>query len=119
LIYFFSDYHFYQFSIGDVMVSLNLWASLYSNPHREHQIFAKSDMDLRNTEKVMVFRIRPGLLLALTRSSTGHCVDLACQQKGQYVLGQQGLNAGVVPEPGIDVIDIGNRPTYNSELTRL
>ena len=53
------------------------------------------------------------------RSSTGHCVDLACQQKGQYVPGQQGLNVGVVPEPGIDVIDIGNRPTYNSELTRL
>ncbi len=48
----------------------------------------------------MIFRIRFGLSIlagfALVTAST-----LQSQQKGQYVPGQWGLNAGVIPQPGL------------------
>jgi len=51
-------------------------------------------------EKAMSFRIRFGLLilavLAVVTAST-----LRAQQKGQYTPGQWGLNAGVIPAPGL------------------
>ncbi len=61
---------------------------------------------LRLTAKVvksgerMTLQGRSGLL-ALTVLFGMGCATLRAQQKGQYVPGQQGLNAGVIPAPGL------------------
>lgn len=48
----------------------------------------------------MSSRIRP-ITWALTLIAIGIASPLLAQQKGQWVPGQVGLNAGVIPDPGI------------------
>src|SRR5580704_3678926 len=48
----------------------------------------------------MTFRLRCGLT-ALICLALGCASPLFAQQKGQYVPGQYGLNAGAIPDPGI------------------
>ena len=46
----------------------------------------------------MGYRLRPAVFICLLVFSV---ISVRGQQKGQYMPGQQGLNAGVVPDPGI------------------
>jgi hypothetical protein len=79
-----------------------LKGKLYAHHHR---LIKSGRLQAQKKERAMIFRenIR---LLALVGVTAIAALTLQAQQKGQYVPGQQGLNPGVIPNPGITYVNM-------------
>ncbi len=76
------------------------------NPHIAGTKSQAAASGMKTERHIMSSHLRLAIKIVLSSVVLGCAVTSMAQQKAQWVPGQQGLNAGVLPEPGLTVANI-------------